>query len=379
MNVDVLEQALGSGEDSFTEFKQAEVHPDQMAAEMIAFANAEGGTIYIGIDDQGQVVGVDNPKLEEWVVQVARNNCDPAMFPVIKKINYRGKQVLAVYIARGTTAYSNNKGQYFIRVGSTKQVPSKEELARLFQHRAMFCFDESPVPVTDLPDLALDKINAYLKKIGQAPIEQSLIDQTQLLNNLKITHQAQPTIAGLLLFGKSGILPQSGVSAAAFAGADVSAKTSDAKNIEGTLPDQLSEALHFVERNMSIKSEINGLQRHDHPEYDRLVVREALVNALAHRDYSITGSRIRLNMFADRLEISSPGGLPNTLTLENIKTIQYSRNPIVVSFLTGLGYMERRGEGIMRMIRGSQSIGALAPRFDLPDRQLFRVTLYKAG
>ncbi len=168
------------------------------------------------------------------------------------------------------------------------------------------------------------------------------------------------------------------VTAAQYAGSQVGEPVIDKLDIVGTLDEQIEAALAFVRRNTRTaeRYRTNG-QRLDVSDYDLRAVREAVVNAVAHRDYTILGAAIRLLMFEDRLDILSPGGLPNTLTLENIRTIQYSRNPIIASFLAGLGYMERRGEGFLRMIRYCRESGLREPELALDDPQQFRVTFFR--
>ncbi len=373
------------GEDSTVEFKLDEIRASDLAREIVALSNLEGGVILLGVADDGQIVGVQRSNVEEWVVNVCRQHCDPPIIPVINKIKVGDKLVLAVQVSRSREVVSTQRGQYFIRVGSTVQTPTKFELARLFQRAQFVRYDETPVYTTTVDEIALDRVNRYLARLEQEPLEAGALALTDALANLRIAVRIEeriyPTVAGMLTFGKEPRrhLDQTGVMLVRYAGREPGDEVLDSLDAAGTLDEQIEATVAFVRRNMQVRSRLTGegVAREDLPDYPLLAVREAITNAVAHRDYAILGARARVRMFDDRLEVLSPGGLPNTLTLENIKTVQYARNSLIVSFLQGLGYMERRGEGILRMIRWSWENDAPPPTFELPDENLFQVTLFK--
>jgi ATP-dependent DNA helicase RecG len=376
---------IAGGEDSTVEFKLDDVRPANLAREFVAFSNLAGGVVLLGVDDAGYVAGVQRADVEEWVINICRHNCDPPIIPVITKVQVDDKRVLAVQIPRSYEVVSTQNGRYYIRVGSTVQTPTKFELARLFQRAQFVHYDQSPVYAAGLQDISLEQVNRYLARLGQIPITTSGLGVAQALINLRICVSSEgavcPTIAGMLAFGHRPrhFLDHCGVTLARYAGSESSDQVVDSLDIAGTLDEQIEGCVGFVRRNMRVASILSDKSpmRQEFPDYPLSAAREAITNAIAHRDYTIVGARVRVRMFEQRVEFLSPGSLPNTLTLENIKTVQYARNPLVVSFLQGLGYMERRGEGILRIIRWSAENRSPPPRFELVDRNLFQVTLYR--
>ena len=244
-------------------------------------------------------------------------------------------------------------------------------------------FDETIIEAAKTNDIDQEKVDAFLKGLKQTPVSESKLPAETLYFNMKILQQEKnkmfPTVAGMLVFGKSvqSFFPNATIMAASYRGNSPTSNVIDQKEIKGTITDQIEHAVKFVQHNMKVGSTIKGTKRIEYPDYAIEGVREAITNAVAHRNYSITGSSIRLFMYDDRLEILSPGGLPNTVTLENIKIVQFARNQLLVSFLAGLGYMERRGEGVLRIIDWSIKNNAPEPRFELPAEELFKVTLFK--
>ncbi len=378
-----LAALLERGEDSTLEFKREAPHPDAIAAEIVAFANAAGGTILFGVEDDGRIRGIEDKKLEERLVSICRQNVDPPIIPVITKLKNNGLQVLALYIPKNPSVVSTQDGKYYLRVGSTKRQPSKEELARLFQRARQIQFDETVIEAAKLDDVELARVEVFLQGLKQPTLGESKLPIENLLLNLRILKSAErgvfPSVAGLLAFGKNPhfFLPGVEIQAAHYRSGSRTSEVLDQKTIRGTVAEQINDAVSFVQKNMRVGSIIKGVKRVEFPEYSLEAVREALTNAVAHRNYSLLGSGIRLFMYADRLEVLSPGGLPNTLTLEGIKVVPFARNQLLASYLSGMGYMEKRGEGILRMIDWSRKNQAPEPKFELPADELFQVTLFK--
>lgn len=378
-----LKTLLARDEDSTLEFKREATHAEALAAEIVAFANTAGGTILFGVEDDSTVCGCDAKKLEERIAIICRQNVDPPIIPVITKLEHDGLQILSLYIPRSPYVVSTQDAKFYIRVGSTKRQPSKEELARLFQRSRQLQFDETVIETATLDDIDLARVELFLQGLKQSGIKESKLPLENLLRNLRIMKTEErgvfPTVAGLLTFGKEpqSYLPGAEILAAFYRGDTRIGEVLDQKNIGGTVAEQISGAVSFVQKNMRVGSIIKGAKRVEFPEYSLEAVREAVTNAVAHRNYSLLGSGIRLFMYDDRLEVSSPGGLPNTLTLESIKVVQFARNQLLASYLAGLGFMEKRGEGILRMIDWSRQNQAPEPKFELPAEELFQVTLFK--
>jgi len=382
MNRNDLLEIIQNGESSKIEFKTEDVHPNGLAEEIVAFANFEGGTILIGVDDAGVLIGCKKANLEDLIVNVCRNNIKPPLIPVLEKIVIDAKQIVCVTIPRGDTAYSTNRGLYYIRVGSTKQVPTQQELLRLFQKRNMLQIDETPVLKASLRSIDTERVNAFLAKLGQSPLnDESDTSLTHELINLSILVEVDdvlyPSLAGLLAFGKAPqkYFPSYTIQCGAYGGKDLAADAIREKDLAGSLDELIEDAIAFLKLIMPQTSILErGIQRKERYAYPLEALREAIVNAVCHRDYTISGAAIRLLLFEDRLEIRSPGGLPNTLNEENMLYRQFTRNQMIASFLTGYGYMERRGKGMLRMIKACRENDIDCEFCQTPDKNEFIVT-----
>lgn len=376
---------IAAGEDSFTEFKRDVSQRSDFAGEMIAFANTEGGSILVGVADDGAVVGVAEPQqVEEIIMNIARQNCNPPLIPVVERVATDEGLILVVSIPRRVSVpHENNSGQCYIRVGSTKRLATPQERARLLQLAGLVHYDEIPVPRTEFKDLDLEAFGAYYHRIYNAPLEAADVPVPRMLENMRflvrdLEGAARLSLAGLLLFGKQ---PQehlyyARISAVRWQGVEAGEVIIDRQEITGRLPQQIDWAEAFVKRNTALETRIEGVKQQDYPQYPVVALREALVNAVAHRDYSLGGAQILLYIFDDRLEIRSPGRLPNSVTLENVRT-HYSkpRNETIARVLFNLGYVNTLGSGIPRMIRLMREYVGREPDFELPEYQ-FLVRLW---
>ncbi|MFH1890568.1 MAG: ATP-binding protein, partial [Candidatus Kuenenbacteria bacterium] len=367
---------INQQEDSKLEFKLDDIHPNDLAAEMVAFTNLEGGIILLGVNDKGEAVGIKKDNIEEWVMNIARENCMPGIIPVFDIEEVKGKKIVKLEIPRGFVPHKIKDGKYYIRVGSTKREATQEELARLFQRAQMVDFDTTPVVHTVLDDIDFNKVNKWLEKLGRAKIEESDLAPEQLLKNLEILTEFEEntiaTVGGLLMFGKKPqkFLANSGAVAVIYKGKEVSDNVINQKEITGSLDEVIDELISFVRKNMRESYNEKIVKRKEKTEYPLIAFQEVIVNAVAHRNYSIFGSRIRLFMFDDRLEIYSPGSLPNTITLQNIQYRQFTRNQIIVRFLADLGYIEHRGEGIRKISKAMKDYNLPEPQFELLGEEL---------
>lgn len=319
-------------------------------------------------------------------MNICRQNCIPAVRPLVELVEVNGKIVLVLEVQGPDRPYKTNRGVYHIRVGSTKREASQQELMRIFQRAGAIYYDEQPVVDTGLDDLDLSFFENYYQQQFDGVLEEAGVALPDLLKNMKLLTEQNGTllltVAGLLLFGKDPQrhLPYTRLSAIRFAGTEVSEQMDDRKEITGKLSEIIDQTLVFIRRNTRTAAKIEGLKREDLPQYDEIALREAVVNAVAHRDYSITGSQIRLFIFDDRIEIRSPGRLPNTITLENIRVgVHAERNPRLCTILTHLGYMSDIGTGIPRLIiRLTKRLSGREPEFETVDEE-FRVHIWARG
>ncbi len=351
-----LLELIAQGENSSIEFKRVEVHPESLAKELVAFSNTAGRVVLIGVDDNGQIIGTQaKPNIEEWVANVVINNIIPAISPKIESYQTDGKTVIVIQVDKGTDKpYQSIDGKYWLRVGSTNRMATKEELSRLFQQAGLVHYDIAPVDRTDISDLDEKKLNDYWQDyygINYRQLEEperlKLLLNADILTEHDQTHLV--TVGGLLIFGfePQKRLWQSAITFAVFDGIDLTEELLDKQEILGTLPDLIRQTTTKIRLFLPRPSTISGLQRQEKALIPEKVIREALVNAVCHRDYSIANRRITVYLFRDRLEITSPGRLPNTLTIEKILTGNSApRNTFILKYLDNMKFIDGLGRGV---------------------------------
>lgn len=377
---------IDKGENSYVEFKEEGVKSKDLAGEIVSFANMEGGTIIIGVSDDREILGVYSDDIEEQIMNICRNNCIPNIIPIYQELILDSKKVVILTIPKGANKpYYTIDNKYYIRVGSTKRIASREELMRLFQASGAIHFDISGVEGTSKKDLNMDTIRDYFLKYNMFDLYEETEESVErILLNSDILREGvadnQCTVGGILIFGKrvEEILPQSGISFAHFNGYDITEELIDKKKISGTLPEIVEQALVVMRNNIKTPSNIVGAIRQEKEIYPSVVLREALVNSLVHRNYSIIGSKIRVLMFADRIEFHSPGKLPNTVTIDKMKIgVSYSRNPYLVKYMENLRYIDQLGRGIPMIIKNMKNLGAKEPELKEIGEE-FVLTIYKS-
>lgn len=377
MNRVELLDLLRGGEDSTVEFKRDDVQNYDLAKELVAFLNLDGGIVLLGVEDDGSVSGTTRGHLEEWVAELGRSKIEPPVVPILSWAREAepGRDVLAVRIAAGPdkpyAQVHNNRRTYYIRVGSKSREASREELERMYQGSGRLRYSLKPTPGAGFDALDLRRLHDYLTRVrkGDMPAADDRAGWETLLCNLKLLTESagarMATINGLLLFGLAPkrFLPQSGVRAICFPGVepDYAARADEDLNgplvplgaADGSILEAglVDKAWDFVRRNTAPTTRLEGTRRIDGWEFPESVVRESLVNALVHRDYSIAGADVMLALYADRLEIQSPGRLPNTVTVEGMKAgLRYARNQTLVNVLRDYGYVETLGMGVHNTI-----------------------------
>ncbi len=362
MNLAELTTCIQKGETLHTEFKQWPLHPDDMAAAVVAFANTDGGRILLGVNDQGQVVGIDEnerDRVARTVDNVAYNNIEPPATVVIETVaDEQGRNVLVVNVPKGSQRpYRTNRGLYFVRTASGKRQASREELLRLFQAVKSLYYDEVPLLHSSLADIEAQARDDLLRMVAERGIDLEGIEWRRILLNWHLLHQSNDhlslTIAGALFLARQPqrLLPMAHVSALRIPGDEISIEPSDQKRIEGRMLDVLEDSLRFLHIHLPRPHRIHGLDPEWQNELPEPLLREAMVNALAHRDYTVTAP-IRLLIFDDRIEIHSPGKLPNGVTLEGLPLgVHAPRNPMIYTMLLRLGLVTDAGAGIPRIIR----------------------------
>ncbi len=355
MQLQELNQRIQTGENLTTEFKAAAIHADDLAASLVAFANTSGGEIIFGVSDKGEVSGITGiDELGRSIDNVSRNNCLPPVTVVQEKVKIDEKELLIVHIPRGDERpYSTNRGVHYIRTFSGRRQASREELLRIFQAAQSLYYDEQAVIGADLTALDYSYFDYFLMHAYGKKLEDFQVEKEKLLTNLRFAKDDHPTIAGLLLLGRDPqfFMPYAQINAAHFSGNDVAQAPDDRKDFGGKLADQLEGAMRFLNTHLRVRHEIKGFEPERFPELPEEALRETIVNALVHRDYTVRGP-IRLLIFNDRVEVHSPGKLPNTVDVETMRLgTHVPRNPILLSHFAKLGYVTSLGTGVPRVIR----------------------------
>lgn len=396
---------LRLGEDSSIEFKAIAFEGnkpkspsrDSMAHEIAAFANGQGGKLLLGVEDKTRdVVGIDDDKValtEEWIVNLSQRNIEPPVkihTRLLQLPNRQGelKTVVYVEVPRSISVHQS-AGRYYQRIGSTKQEMKPEVLARLFQQRSqsrLLRFDETLVPGTTTHDIDPTLKQRFLKP--------GTPEHTQF-KKLHLTAQDEYdqglSVCGVLLLTADPTewLHNAYIQCVFYSGTERDANDQlDAQDQTGPIDQQINGALDFVKRNMRMQAK-KETGRVDIPQYDLGAVFEAIVNAVAHRDYSMTGRKIRLHMFADRLELFSPGQLSNSLTIDGLMENTVTRNEALVNLLSRYynareeagrqALIERRGEGVPKIINASKSLSGKEPEYKIIDNAELLLTIYAAS
>jgi len=406
-----LLQKIRLGEDTSLEYKEvvfkgdrvAEPKRDELADELAAIANTHDGVFVLGVDDRThEVVGIPLHHLdavERYIYEICNDSVKPSLFFKSFRMELPDstgivQPVLKVEIPRSLFVHKS-PGGYFHRQGSTKREMSPDVLARLFQQRSqarLICFDEQAVPDTGFMDLE--------ERLWRRFIGAHSDDEVTFLHKMKILTRAEGnkervTVAGILMCSRNPEkwLPGAFIQAVRYRGIRQDSNYQlDAQEITGPLDEQIRGALIFVRKNMQVLARKDPA-RIEVPQFSMRAVFEAIVNAAAHRDYSIHGSKIRLFLFDDRLELYSPGQLPNTVTVESIALRQSTRNELLTTLLAkcsvsdpnaprdigeiGRGFlMEKRGEGVPIILNESKELSGREPEYRLIDDAELLLTIH---
>jgi ATP-dependent DNA helicase RecG len=348
-----------------------------LAEALVALANGRGGTLYIGLDPPAQQSPEPEapPDMLDKALQAALAIEPPLIIPLPQLIEREGQQFLAISVPPGLPRVYGYKGKYLIRDGSHNRPLNPQRLRRLIMERGTASFELLVPDGARLDDIDWGKAERYTSNLEGLP---SASCRDVLLQRGCLREEAGelfPTHAGVLLFGRD---PQRWIRSSRILLARYAGRTMEdsfvREEIGGSLPEQIRRAEGFVVSNLERSVRLVGLERLEEIEYPVEAVREAIVNAVAHRDYQTGGDGIRILLYADRLEFHSPGRLPGHVTVKNIVQERFSRNEIIVQVLSDLGYIERLGYGIDRMIRLMAEAGLPPPRFEETPAG-FRVTL----
>ncbi len=357
-----LVELIGRGEDSRTQFKETITNPESVAGELVAFSNSKGGRIVIGVNDRGTVVGLsadDVRRINQLVSNTATNLVRPSINPTTENISVGELLVMVVTVQEGISKpYNDNKGVFWVKSGANKhRVTSREEIQRMLQSADLVHADEVPVEGTTTGDIDLKHFGAFIKKQFRKPRTKTLDKEElpigQMLNNLGLARGSTINLAGLMIFGHhpQQHRPAFVIKAVSFVGNDpVGDKYRDSQDIEGCLRDLYKGTISFLTRNLRRLQGKKGFNTQGDLEVPPAALEELVVNMLLHRDYFISAPW-RVMLFDDRIELISPGALPNNLTVENIRNgVSNIRNPLIASFATKELPYRGLGTGIRRAL-----------------------------
>jgi ATP-dependent DNA helicase RecG len=355
---------IETAEGQTLEWKSPRIHPRDLATTLIAFANADGGRLLIGIEDDGTASGLDpiaDRKQVERLLRAAYEYCTPSVQIEYQFAPYRGRQVLIVDVPVSARVHSHNNGRVYLRVLDRDQPLSADETLRVAFAKGQASYETQPVRGATLEEVDQDLIQEYARLRGlDQPAE-------RLLRGLNLLVEDTLTVAGVLLFAREPgrWLPRAGVDFLKFEGTTIELSAAfnlvKRQELAAPLPRLIRRTWELVGTFVRTRRRLRGLEMTEQPEYPNFAWREIIVNAIAHRDYSITGTAIQVRMFDDRLEVESPGGLPGVVTVENIRRRHFSRNPQIVGGLKAWRYIEELGFGVDRVFREMEAAGAPPP------------------
>jgi ATP-dependent DNA helicase RecG len=354
-----------------------------LAETLVALANSDGGTILIGVDETGQATGQVYEDEVEEALRAAARECRPPVEVRWHQAAAKDGLAYAIVVARSTELHSLSDGRVLVRAGTENRPLTGDQVRQLAATKSTGEFESELAPGARREDLDDDVIAEFMAKWEERQRREWTRSVDDLLLEIgALGKDGRPTVTGVLLFAHNpqAFLPQSGLTFVKFVGTLPRGETGEPgygrrEEIGGPLARIIQRTWEVVGEEMRIGAVVTGLEREERTEYPVSAVREALVNAVAHRDYRLGGRRIEVRMFADRMEVISPGGLPGFITVDNIIEEHFSRNPRIVASLYQWGYIEELGLGVDLMIEEMVRAGHPPPRFkDTP--YSFTVTLY---
>lgn len=384
LTAEELSEILSGGQTDQVVFLPVKSAEANIAEALAALANAHGGVAVLGVTARGSLQsGIDVTALRDMAIQASLLTDPPMIVPTPQVVESDKGAAVIVQVPSGLPHIYSLQGRYLTRTAGQTRPLTTPELRRLLFERTDSGFESTAVTGATLADFDKPLIERYLTYLQVSPQDDVL--QLLMARGCVTYHPINPdgdlvpTHAGMLLFGREPqrFLRSAEIICVRYSGDDMSDEFVR-QDISGPLVEQIRQAEAFLVGNMRRGMRITGMAREDVSEYPIAVVREAIVNAVAHRDYSIRGEGIRLLMFNNRLTVYSPGRLPGHVTLDNLRDERYSRNEAVVAILSDWGYIERLGYGIDRMLAAMQEIGLPEPVFE-ETAAGFQVTLYAAN
>ncbi|MBX0329138.1 putative DNA binding domain-containing protein [Oscillochloris sp. ZM17-4] len=375
MDHEEIAALLASPEGPRLAFARERTRLDELAETLVAFANAQGGELLLGVSGRARAKaeGLADVAAARELLQEAALACTPPLIlPLPRAVRHGEAALLLASVPAGLSQVYSLHGKYLRREGGTNQPLTPDALRRLLAERGDVSWERGAPAGAAADELDPHKVSAYARRVGpEAESDPMALLRRRGCVGMRVEGEDKsspstliPTNAGLLLFGRSveERYPQAEITLVHYRGRDMG-DAFEREDVRDTLPEAARRAERWLMEHMRKGSRMVGLERQDWTQFPAGAVREALVNAVAHRDYSVRGEGVRIGLFADRLECYSPGRLPGHVTLENLVAERFSRNESLVQVLADLGLIERLGYGIDRMLRQMEGAGLPPPQF----------------
>ena len=362
-------------ENQIFERKSIRIEPKALAIHVVAFANADGGTIVVGISDDGQIEGINGhqQKINE-LLRVPFDFCSPTTkvdFEYMDLIDKYGNdnRILLLIIQQSTTVHANQSDEVYYRVGDKSKKLTFDERMQLIYDKGDMLYENIYVKTAGINEIDMELVTQYAKMMDSSkPSYEFLSESMKLIGEEE--GKRYPKVAAVLLFGKNpqAYFPCARIRFLKYEGTEE--KTGTQMNIikdvmfEGSTLQMLQKTLDFVQTQIKEYTKLYGDARfHTIPEYPEFVWKEAIINSVTHRDYHILGTDIQIKMFDDRFVVESPGTLPGLVRISNIRNMHFSRNPIIAKYLRDYKFVRELGEGVDRMYREMFEAGLPAPEY----------------
>ena len=385
-----VERRIRAGEDAVTEFKRGAGDMRAVGKTLCAFANGAGGLLVLGIDDTGATVGVsaDPDAVQERLTGLLHTGCGKPISAQCGRESTADGWVHWIDVRRHQRGYEPfmSDGRFWVRRGRATVTPSPSELQELFNAFGFVLTEQQIIPAAHLDDIDFGAVRSFMQAQGLDTEQTPQPARDDDLRNASVTDELdgvlRPTLYGLMVFGRD---PQAYphtlslfVQCAAYGGTDQAAEVLSAGEAKGRLADQVHRAMGWF-RSLGRRESYEGLRRRDIPRLPEPALREALVNAVIHRNYAISGSQTMLEVFDDRIVVTSPGALPNHMTVEQARSggAPRSRNEMMANAMVVAGLMERRGRGWLTMRHAMREFNGTEPELASdPDNRFVRVTFH---
>lgn len=385
-----VERRIRAGEDAVTEFKRGAGDMRAVGKTLCAFANGAGGLLVLGTDDAGATVGVsaDPDAVQERLTGLLHTGCGKPISAQCGRESTADGWVHWIDVRRHQRGYEPfmSDGRFWVRRGRATVTPSPSELQELFNAFGFVLTEQQIIPAAHLDDIDFGAVRSFMQAQGLDTEQTPQPARDDDLRNASVTDELdgvlRPTLYGLMVFGRD---PQAYphtlslfVQCAAYGGTDQAAEVLSAGEAKGRLADQVHRAMGWF-RSLGRRESYEGLRRRDIPRLPEPALREALVNAVIHRNYAISGSQTMLEVFDDRIVVTSPGALPNHMTVEQARSggAPRSRNEMMANAMVVAGLMERRGRGWLTMRHAMREFNGTEPELASdPDNRFVRVTFH---